>query len=102
MVMFSSYAVIGSVFCHSWGHYVTAESTGRAIKFKPLGCCHRFTLEVPIQHDFRCFQNNWKLGTGKSQTSVISRQLGTLGGERKYVVNGHPNLNSKLGTLASF
>ena len=29
---------------------------------------------LSIQHDFCRFQNNWKLGTGKSQTSVSSRQ----------------------------
>jgi hypothetical protein len=32
LVMFSSCSVIGSVFCHSWGHYVTAKSKGRARK----------------------------------------------------------------------
>ena len=32
---------------------------------------------LSIQHDFCRIQNNWKLGTGKSQTSVISKQLGT-------------------------
>jgi hypothetical protein len=33
---------------------------------------------VSIQHDFCHVQNNWKNGTGKSQTSLSSRQLGTL------------------------
>jgi hypothetical protein len=42
-------AMIDSVFCHSWVHYVTAKSKGKTRKFKPLGCCHRVTLEVPIQ-----------------------------------------------------
>ena len=40
--------MIGSVFCHSWEHSITAKSKGRARKFKPLGCCHRVILEVPI------------------------------------------------------
>jgi hypothetical protein len=51
--MASSYAVIGSVSSHSWGHYVTAKSTGRAQKCKPLGCCYKMTLEVPIQEGSR-------------------------------------------------
>ena len=25
--------MIGSVYCHSWGHYITAKSRGRARKF---------------------------------------------------------------------
>jgi hypothetical protein len=45
--------MIGSVFCHFWGHYVTSKSKGRARKFKPLGCCHRVTVEVPIQEGSR-------------------------------------------------
>ena len=32
---------------------------------------------LSIQHDLCRIQNNWKLGTGKSQTSLSSRQLGT-------------------------
>ena len=43
-LMFSSCAVIGPVFCQSWGHYVTAKSTGRVQKFKPIGCCNTVTL----------------------------------------------------------
>jgi hypothetical protein len=41
-------------------------------------------------------QNNWKLGTGKSQTSVSSRQLGTqiilvkTGKIWKTILKGHP------------
>ena len=34
---------------------------------------------LSIQHDFCHVQNNWKLGTGKSQTSVSSRKLRILG-----------------------
>ena len=34
LVMFFCCAVIGSVFCHSWGHYITAKSTGSS---GPLG-----------------------------------------------------------------
>jgi hypothetical protein len=58
LVMFSNYAVIGSVFCHSWGHYVTAKCTGRAKKFKPFGCCNRVALEVPIQEGSRSLDRN--------------------------------------------
>ena len=36
LVIISRCAVIGSVFCHSWGHYVTAKSKGRARNFKPI------------------------------------------------------------------
>lgn len=57
--MFSSYAVIGSVLCHSWGYYVTAKTMGRVKKFKPLGCCHKVTKEVPIQ------EGSWSLATDK-------------------------------------
>ena len=46
-------AVIGSVFCHSWRHYITAKSKGSDQKFKPGGCCHIDTLEVPIQEGSR-------------------------------------------------
>uniref|UniRef100_A0A4W5JLL7 ubiquitinyl hydrolase 1 n=1 Tax=Hucho hucho TaxID=62062 RepID=A0A4W5JLL7_9TELE len=49
----SSVKSSAALFCHSWGHYVTAESMRRARKFKPLGCCHRVTLEVPIQEGSR-------------------------------------------------
>ena len=41
--------VIGSAFCHSWGHNITTKSQGRDRKCKPLLYCHRVTLEVPIQ-----------------------------------------------------
>jgi hypothetical protein len=61
LVMFSSCAVIGSVFCHSWGHYVTAKSTGKARQFNPLGCCHRVVLEVPIQEGSRSLATYVKL-----------------------------------------
>ena len=33
--------------------YITAKSKGKARIFKPLGCCHRVTLEVPIQEGSR-------------------------------------------------
>ena len=73
LVMFSSCAVIGSVFCHSWGHYLTAKSTGRARTFKILSCCHRFTLELTIQ------EGSWSLATAKMTSNHFISTVALIG-----------------------
>ena len=73
LVMFSSCAIIGSVFCHSWGHHVATKSTGRVRKFKTLGCCHRVTLERPIQEGSR------SLATDKTTSNHIISTVALIG-----------------------
>ena len=74
--------VIGSVFCHSWGLNVNTKSKGRGRKFKPLGCCHRVTLEVPIQEGSR------SLATDKIMSNHIISTVALIGllvvGNRKF------------------
>jgi hypothetical protein len=56
--------VIGSVFYHSWGHYVTANYTGRARTFKTLGCCHSYFRNVyPRRLKVICHRYNHVIST---------------------------------------
>ena len=100
-------AVIGSAFCHSWGHYITTKSEGRARQFKPLGCCHRVTLEVHIQEGSRSLatdkmKSNHVICTvaliglimSASVTAVLS---GRKRGPKRSVVSVHL-FNKKLNT----
>ena len=71
--MFSSCAMISSVFGHSWAQYFTAKSKGRPREFKPLGSCHRVILEVPIQEVSR------SLATDKMTSNNVISTVALIG-----------------------
>jgi hypothetical protein len=61
------------VLCHDWLSVLSLMGTllHHQVKFKPLGCCHRVTLEVPIEEGSR------SLATDKMTSNhVISTVVG--------------------------